>query len=121
MQVLKSFEFKSSGSTIKAVYEWDTILDGNIRKLEEGKDFKCKPQTFRMMAGKVARKRKLGVRVNKVDGGLVVQAFTPTDVNPLAPETNGDGANHTDTPAAEDTAKKSKKASKKSKKAATAG
>jgi hypothetical protein len=74
MQVLKSFEFPTAVMVIKAKYEWETLLDGQTRRLEEGTDYECKPNTFKMMAGKQARKRGLRALVCKVEGGLVIQA-----------------------------------------------
>jgi hypothetical protein len=73
MKVLKSFEF--TWSVRASEYDWDLLLDRAIRQLEAGTDFECKPQTMRMMLGKHARKQGKAVRINAVDGGLVVQAY----------------------------------------------
>lgn len=78
MKVLNSFEFRSPVGQSGPTYDWDTLLDGKIRKLEEGEDYHCKPSTFRMMISTQGRKRGVAVRVNKVDGGLVVQAYPAT-------------------------------------------
>jgi hypothetical protein len=74
MKVLKSFEFKTRSIGEKE-YDWDTLLDGEIRQLEAGVDYTAKNQTLRMMAAKQAQKRGMRVKVNAVEGGLVLQAF----------------------------------------------
>lgn len=74
MQVLKSFEFPTAVSVIKARYDWATLLDGQTRKLEEGTDYECRASTFGMMAKKQAKKRGMRALVCKVEGGLVIQA-----------------------------------------------
>lgn len=75
MKTLKKFEFKASG--IKAIYDWDKLLDGSIYQLTKGEDFNCNTQTIRMMSYKQAEKRGMGVRVS-VDDGEDVE--TPTVV-----------------------------------------
>jgi hypothetical protein len=73
MKVLKSFQFKT-GVGKGGTYDWETLLDGKIRQMTEGEDYACKPQTVRMMAMKQGRKRGKVVHINKVEGGLVIQA-----------------------------------------------
>jgi hypothetical protein len=77
MKVLKSYEFAEAVG--KAVYDWDTLLDGKIRQLEAGTDYQCKDATFGMMARKQGRKRGKAVRVGKVEGGLVIQAVEASE------------------------------------------
>lgn len=72
MKVLKQFEFTAKSRGTK--YDWAKLLDGGIYQLEEGKDFTCKPATFAMIARKHAKLAGLAVRVQQVDGGLVIQA-----------------------------------------------
>jgi hypothetical protein len=76
MKSLESFEFTAPVG--KAEYEWDKLLDGGIYQLAEGDDYHCKTATFRVMAAKQARKKGNIVRVNKVEGGLVIQAVEAT-------------------------------------------
>jgi hypothetical protein len=76
MKVLKSYEFPATVGN--GTHDWDMLLDGKIRQLEEGKDYSCKASTFRMMAYKQGRKRGMAVRVAAVDGGLVLQAKAAT-------------------------------------------
>jgi hypothetical protein len=73
-KVLNSFEFsaRSNGGTSR--YNWDELLDGKIRQLDEGTDFDCKPSTFLTLARSRAKARGLTVKGSKVEGGLVVQA-----------------------------------------------
>jgi hypothetical protein len=72
MKTLSSFEF--TAPVAKSSYDWDAILSGEIKQLEEGTDYACKTQTMRMLILKAAKKRGVAVRTNKVEGGLVVQA-----------------------------------------------
>ncbi len=71
------FEFKEAAD--RAIYDWADLLDGSLKALEEGKDFTCKPQTIRMMAVKQAAKIGKKVKVEQVEGGLILQAFEMTD------------------------------------------
>ena len=80
MKTLRAFEFKQAAEAFKAKYPWDKILDGDIHQLEEGTDYTAKTATFRTLAATQAKKRGMGVRINAVEGGLVIQAFErPTD------------------------------------------
>ncbi len=72
MRTLKSFEFTSGGA--KGSYDWDKLLDGSIYQLEEGKDFQCEVNTLISMARKQAKKKGKGLRTQKVEGGVVIQA-----------------------------------------------
>jgi hypothetical protein len=73
MKTLKSFDWKTA-TPFKSKHNWDAILDGGIHQLEHGVDFQCKAATFATLVRSAAKKRGLGVRVNAVEGGLVVQA-----------------------------------------------
>jgi hypothetical protein len=74
MEKLTSYTFNESNAK-KSEYDWDTLLDGGIYKLVSGEDFKCKPGSFRTIATNAAKKLGKGVRINKVEGGLVIQAY----------------------------------------------
>src|SRR5262245_56358732 len=76
MEILSEFEFTAPAG--HSEYDWETLMDGSIRKLNEGTDFTCKLATFATLARKAALKRKLTLRTSKVDGGIVIQAIPMT-------------------------------------------
>lgn len=86
MKILKAFEWKSFGSSQKAKHDWDTLLDGQIHQLEHGKDFTSKPNTFLTLARNAAKARGLKLRTAKVEGGVVVQAFSEGEASPVPAE-----------------------------------
>lgn len=63
MQKLKKFEFREAVG--RAVYDWNTLLDGNIYQGIEGEDFQCKAATFGLMLRTRSEKRGKGCRVNQ--------------------------------------------------------
>jgi hypothetical protein len=75
MKTLSSFEFKSPVG--KATHDWDAILSGKIVQLTEGEDYACKTNTIATMARNQAKKKGLAVRMSKVEGGIVIQAYQP--------------------------------------------
>ncbi len=75
MKTLKSFQFPETAGIIKAKYQWNVLLNGNIHQLEAGKDFQCKPTTFIMMVRSRAKKAGITVKVAKVENGVVIQAI----------------------------------------------
>jgi hypothetical protein len=77
MKTLKSFDFKSSSG--HSAYPWHELLDGKIHQLEEGKDYACKASNLVVLARRNAEKLGMAVRATKIDGGLVIQAYTPAD------------------------------------------
>lgn len=60
---LKKFEFREAVG--RAVYDWNTLLDGNIYQGIEGEDFQCKAATFGLMLRTRSEKRGKGCRVNQ--------------------------------------------------------
>lgn len=72
MQTLKSFEFVATAR--QSSYDWAKILDGGIHQLTEGEDYTCKRANFCLMAKKKAKALMLNVVINRVEGGLVLQA-----------------------------------------------
>jgi hypothetical protein len=76
MKTLDSFDFDRPIG--KSQYDWDTILDGQIRVLEAGEDFTCKPATIKTQARSVAKSRGMAVRTGSTkEGDVVIQAFSP--------------------------------------------
>jgi hypothetical protein len=75
MKTLKAFEFKKA--TVRAGYDWDTILSGEIVQMDEGVDFTCSVSSLQTNVTEAARKRGQTVMTNKVEGGLVVKASKP--------------------------------------------
>ena len=78
MKTLKAFEFPEDAG--RSSYDWDALLSGKIPQLEEGTDFRCKAATFATLARSQAKKRGMGVRISKVEGGLVIRS-RPVRVN----------------------------------------
>lgn len=56
-----------------AAYPWDEWLDGQIRVLEPGKHFTCKPASLVLSAYKAARSRGLKVSASIDNGNVVIQ------------------------------------------------
>jgi hypothetical protein len=73
MKTLKNFDFPTSGAA-KATYDWDLLLDGKVRQLDEGLDYTCKSATLITLARATAKKRGLTLKAAKVEGGVVLQA-----------------------------------------------
>ena len=85
MKTINNFEFGAQ-RVGKSTYDWDTILDGEIRVLEAGKDFTCKPANIKTQARTVAKKRGLRVRTGSTENGdVVIQAFSPDAEVPTEP------------------------------------
>lgn len=69
-KTLDSFEFPHGGR--KGIeYDWDSILDGKIYQLEQGKDFKEEPKTFVGAVARAANSRNLRVK-RQIDGKVLV-------------------------------------------------
>ena len=71
-------QFPTTGGA--AVYPWDEWLDGRVRKLRAGEDFKSKPSTFRSNAGLQASKRGGRARIRHLAGETpeaIVLQFIP--------------------------------------------
>lgn len=77
MKILKSHEFtRSIGAR---VHDWNTLLDGQIRQLDESDFGEGSAKTMRMMLYKQAQVRGKTVKVERTeDSGLIVQAFPMT-------------------------------------------
>jgi hypothetical protein len=78
---------KHGGTGRKEAYPYDQWLDGQIWQLEAGSDYQAKSNSMMTNIRQAAVKRGLKVRTRFVDGGIVVQAFTPevAKVEPEAP------------------------------------
>jgi hypothetical protein len=74
-EILKAFEFPEAAA--KAIYPWDELFDGQIRRLKKGKDFECEPSSFGTLARSAAERKEVGIRVS-VDtkqGFVVLQGY----------------------------------------------
>lgn len=71
MKTLKTFTFTNGGAR---GYDWDTLLDGGIYQMKEGEDYICKAETVKFLAKARAKTKGLTVQVQKIEGGLVLQA-----------------------------------------------
>lgn len=71
---LAEFTFSGGVAQNKGTHDWDSLLDGQIWQLTAGTDYNCKTSTFASLARNQAKKKKLGLRTNKVEGGIVIQA-----------------------------------------------
>jgi hypothetical protein len=70
-EVLDSYDF-SAGSAGR--YNWDEILDGQIRKMIGGEDFTVKTTSFITSAKKAAQKRGKNLNVRTDGSDVVLQA-----------------------------------------------
>lgn len=85
--ILEQFEFRKGVGQQEnsATYDWDTFLDGQMRKFVEGEDYQCKTNTFSTLARANAKRKGLKIKTTKVEGGIVIQAV-PGDT-PVETET----------------------------------
>lgn len=60
----------------KSKYDWNEILDGQIRQLEQGVDYDCRTENMVMQIRSAAKRKGVKVRVQKQPGCVVVQAQT---------------------------------------------
>ena len=58
----------------KAVYDWDTILDGTARAFVPDEDFTCKPESFVGQARNVASERGVKIATRVLDDEVQIQA-----------------------------------------------
>lgn len=70
-EVLDSYDFNAGGT---GRYDWDTIMDGQIRKMVGGEDFTVKTTSFITSAKKAANKRNKGLNVRTDGNDVVLQA-----------------------------------------------
>lgn len=68
MKEVKDFAFEDSS---RNKYDWDTILNGKVWKLEKGKDFKCSTKSMAALAKMTAKSRNINVKM-QIDGEDVV-------------------------------------------------
>ena len=74
-KTLDSFDFPHGGR--KGIeYDWDSILDGRIYQLEQGKDFTAEPKTFVGAVARAANSRNLRVK-RQIDGKVLVLQAVP--------------------------------------------
>lgn len=82
-EVIKGkFEFKTAGFGARGTYDWESWLhipenkeEGKVLKFIAGQDFTCDVTSFMLGARSAAATREVGVRINKVVDGCVLQAF----------------------------------------------
>ncbi len=82
-KVLNEFEFKARSGFGEKIYDWESLLDGQIYQMVKGEDYDCKTLTVQAMARNQAAKRGLGIRVSaKVEDGheqVTFQAYEMTE------------------------------------------
>lgn len=85
-KVLDSYDFPHGGR--KGVeFNWDSVLDGKIYQLEQGKDFpdNVSPKTFVGAVARQASAKNLRVK-RQIDGKiLVLQAVAKAETTPANP------------------------------------
>lgn len=77
-QLLKDqVETIGGGAKPYSSYDWDTILDGKVHKLEEGEDYLGKVSSFLSRARSLAKERGMRLRSSVLDNGkaVVIQAM----------------------------------------------
>lgn len=65
----------------KALYDWETILNGETWALTKGEDFDCSVDGFRSAARNAATKRNISIRT-KITGETVIvmaEGMMPSD------------------------------------------
>lgn len=87
--ILESFEFRKGVGQQEnaATYDWDTFLDGQMRRFTAGEDYTCKTNTFSTLARASAKRKGLKIKTTKVSDpeGIVIQAV-PGDSPEADPE-----------------------------------
>lgn len=84
-KALDTFEFPHGGR--KGIeYDWDSILDGKIWQLEQGKDFAADPKTFIGAVARQANVKNLRVK-RQIDGKVIVLQAVPKNVTAPVAET----------------------------------
>lgn len=82
-KALDTFEFPHGGR--KGIeFNWDSILDGKIWQLEQGKDFTADPKTFIGAVARQANSRNLRVK-RQITGKVIVLQAVPKTVTEQAP------------------------------------
>lgn len=72
-RVLKTYTPRRGNVGRPTAYPWDVWLDGKIRRLEHGVDFKCKPHTLVNLIRRHAEARKLLVSVFDEGDAVVIK------------------------------------------------
>lgn len=84
-KTLDKFDFPHGGR--KGIeYDWDSILDGRIYQLEQGKDFAVEPKTFVGAVARQANERNLRVK-RQIDGKVLVLQAVPKGTATATAET----------------------------------
>lgn len=94
-KILTEMPKKTGGLGRKAIYPYDEWLDGQIRQLEPGEDYKAKPQSVVASIRQTAENRNMKLRSRFVLNdakeiiGIVIQAYVPNGDEEVPAETNG--------------------------------
>jgi hypothetical protein len=67
VEVLDTYDFARR-------YDWQTLLDGKVRRLRQGEDFTCPTSIFRAQANRAARRAGLSIRTRNEGDAIVIQA-----------------------------------------------
>jgi hypothetical protein len=85
-KILTEMPKKAGGAGRTPIYPYDEWLDGQIRELEVGEDYKARPQSVVASIRTTAERRGMKLRSrfvhddNKEVVGIVIQAFEPNDI-----------------------------------------
>lgn len=71
---LNDYDFTASRGRSEK-YPWKDWADGSIWKLEQGKDFDCKPASFQGAAQGAAKRMDMKVRTAVEDKSVIVQFY----------------------------------------------
>lgn len=72
MEVVENYKFPKQKNPPK--YDWDAILDGQVRRLKHGVDFSCNPTSMRVLLYTKATVRGGKMRIHmEPNGSMVVQ------------------------------------------------
>lgn len=82
---LSTFDFPHGGR--KGIeFDWDSILDGAIWQLEQGKDFQATPKQFVGAVARQANSKNLRVK-RQIDGKVLTMQAVPKTAAEVAAET----------------------------------
>jgi hypothetical protein len=94
-KILTEMPKKAGGAGRTPIYPYDEWLDGQIRELEVGEDYKARPQSVVASIRTTAERRGMKLRSRFVHNddkeivGIVIQAFEPDTPTEVPAEENG--------------------------------
>ena len=70
-------ELPRHGNGNEEIFDWDTLLDGQVRLFEKGIDFDCLTSSMRGSIYAAARRRNLKVTLRIIGDNVAFQALLP--------------------------------------------